>query len=65
MTGVQKYQNNDKKIEQLDMRRLDMIVDDELRLLYIFSCHIDVACRSYLTKTRKILNWSKTMFKGS
>jgi hypothetical protein len=47
------------------MRSLDMIVDGKLRLLYIFSRHIDVTCQSYLTKTRKILKWGKTMFKVS
>lgn len=47
------------------MRSLDMIVDGKLRLLYIFSRHIDVTCRSYLTKIRKILNWGKTVFKFS
>jgi hypothetical protein len=38
------------------MRSLDMIMDGELRLLYIFSRHIDVTCRFYLTKTQKLLN---------
>jgi hypothetical protein len=32
------------------MRSLDMIVNGELRSLYIFLRHIDVTYRSYLTK---------------
>jgi hypothetical protein len=35
------------------------------RPLYIFSYHIDLTCRSYLTKIKKILKWGKTVFKVS
>jgi hypothetical protein len=35
------------------MKSMDMIVDSELRPLHIFSRHIDLTCRSYLTKQEK------------
>jgi hypothetical protein len=52
-------------MKQFDKRSLDIIVDEDLRYLHILSHHIDEIRRSYLTRTNKMLNWGKTMFKNS
>jgi hypothetical protein len=41
---------------------MDNTIDAELGYLHILARRIDVTCRSYLTKTSKMLNGRKTMF---
>jgi hypothetical protein len=65
LAKIENYQNDDKKIEQMDMISLNKIVDVKLRSLHSLSRHINVTCRSYLTKTIKMLNWGKIMLKFS
>jgi hypothetical protein len=52
-------------MKQLDKRNLDIIVDEGLRYLHILSHHLGEIRQFYLTKTNKMLNWGKTMFKNS
>ena len=52
-------------MKQMELRIMDMIVDANLQSLHILSPEINVTCLSYLTKTSKMQNWGKTMFKVS
>jgi hypothetical protein len=49
----------------MDIRSLDKIVNSDLQYLQILSRQVDITCRSYVTKTNKMLNWGKTVFKVS
>jgi hypothetical protein len=44
-------------MEKMDKRSIEIIVDDVVRSLQILLRHIDETLLSYLTKTRKMINY--------
>jgi hypothetical protein len=49
-------------MEELDKSSVDIINGGAIRYLQILSIHVDETHMSYLTKTRKMVSFGKTLF---